>query len=342
MKIFHKLYPLFLAVIAFNIIRLVTDIPLHDSFWKGGFYHHSIELAVSIFAYYWFDFRARWLIKRKWFVRESRFDTVKEYAIVISYLLIFINLYLYLFQKTRLVYLGHPVTDFIIANVVNVPILTLYYVAIKMEKIATEYSEQLLQLEQMKVEKLETELKYLRAQYHPHFLFNALNTIYFRIDEQNVDAKNTVELLSGLLRYQLYNIEEKVYIFEEINFIKSYIQFQQLRTTKRLVINALFDDALNEQKIYPLIYQPFLESAFKYVGGDYRINLEMKFLDEQIIFYLGNSLPGQLQQTKKSNSGIGIENSRRRLALLYPDRHSLNIEQNEKSFSIELNITLTS
>ena len=167
-------------------------------------------------------------------------------------------------------------------------------------------------------------------------MFNALNTVYFRIDEKNTDAKNTVELLSELLRYQLYNMEEKVEISKEINFIKNYIQFQQLRMTKRLVMNTHFDADLEKQKIYPLIYQPFLENAFKYVGGEYQINLEMKLLDKQIIFLLENSLPEQSSQTEKPASGIGIENIKRRLALLYPDRHRLNIRQKEKSFIVEL------
>jgi LytS/YehU family sensor histidine kinase len=203
-------------------------------------------------------------------------------------------------------------------------------------QITEELTRQTLQLEKTRSNQLETELKYLRAQYHPHFLFNALNTVYFQIDEQNTNARNTVELLSELLRYQLYNIEEKVNISEEINFIKSYIQFQQLRMTKRLAMITHFDDALNEQKIYPLIYQPFLENAFKYVGGEYWINLQLILYGGKIIFCLENSLPEQMQQTK---TGIGIENIKRRLSLLYPDRHQLNIKQDERSFIVELIIT---
>jgi len=131
-------------------------------------------------------------------------------------------------------------------------------------------------------------------------------------------------------------MEKEVDIAEEINFIKRYIHFQQLRMTKRLVMTASFDEALDKQKVYPLIYQPFLENAFKYVGGEYRINMEMKLFDSQIVFHLENSLPEEMQQTKKQNSGIGIENIKRRLALLYPDRHNLNINRDEKSFVVKL------
>ena len=230
-----------------------------------------------------------------------------------------------------------PVWTNIIRNYgLLVPVLFIYYIIMRNRQITEELNRQSLQLEKVRSNQLETELKYLRAQYHPHFLFNALNTVYFQIDEQNTNARNTVELLSELLRYQLYNMEKEVEISEEINFIKSYIRFQQLRMTKRLAMTAYFDEALDKQKIYPLIYQPFLENAFKYVGGKYWINMQLILYEGKIIFALENSLPEDVQQTKKNNSGIGIENIKRRLALLYPERHDLSIKQDEKSFIVEL------
>ena len=131
-------------------------------------------------------------------------------------------------------------------------------------------------------------------------------------------------------------MEKKVEISEEINFIKSYIQFQQLRMTKRLAMTAYFDEALNKQQIYPLIYQSFLENAFKYVGGEYRINIQMLLNEGQLVFFIENSLPEKIKYTENANTGIGIENIKRRLALLYPDRHSLKIRQDEKSYIVEL------
>jgi len=106
-----------------------------------------------------------------------------------------------------------------------------------------------------------------------------------------------------------------------------------------LVMNTYFDTALDKQKVYPLIYQPFLENAFKYVGGEYWIRMQIILYEGQIIFSLENSLPEQIPQPEKSASGIGIENTKRRLALLYPDRHQLNIRREEKSFIVELIIT---
>lgn len=338
MKIFQKLYPFFLAVICFNIIRLLADFTNHDIFWSDSFLKNWIAFVFLTLYYYLFDFSIRCFITKRWNEKRSRFDTARDYAIVVLSQPIVLTLLLFLGEKTGVLFFGNPAMGCIVVNIVSVPILTLYFTALSREKIESEYNNLTLQLEKTKSNQLETELKYLRAQYHPHFLFNALNTVYFQIDEHNTNAKNTIELLSELLRYQLYTVEEKVDISEEIRFTKSYIRFQQLRMTERLRINAKFDNALGSINIYPLIYQPFLENAFKYVGGEYWINLEIKLLDKQIVFQIENSLP-QLGGARIEQGGIGIENIRRRMALLYPNRHSLNIEQKEKSFFVELIIT---
>jgi len=339
MKIFRKLYPFFLAVICFNIIILLADFTNHDIFWSDSFLQNWIAFVFLTLYYYLFDFSIQWFIKKRRYEKRSHFDTARDYAIVVLSQPIVLTLLLFLGGKTGVLFFGNPAMGCIVVNIVSVPILTLYFTALSWEKIESEYNNLTLQLEKTKSNQLETELKYLRAQYHPHFLFNALNTVYFQIDDQNTNAKNTVELLSELLRYQLYNMEKVVDISEEINFIKRYIHFQQLRMTKRLAMTAYFDEALDKQKVYPLIYQPFLENAFKYVGGEYWITIQLTFYEETITFCIENSLPEEMQQTKKSSSGIGIENIKRRLALLYPDRHSLNIRQDEKSFVVELIIT---
>ena len=150
--------------------------------------------------------------------------------------------------------------------------------------LAKRYSEKIVQLEKLRVDQLETQLKLLKMQYHPHFLFNALNTIYFLIDEENEEAIEAVELLSDLLRYQLYDINTKVTIEEEIDYLRTYIQFQRLRMTKRLQFEESFDPELTGQKIHPLLFQPLLENAFKYIGGAYRIQVSMRKEDSKVCF----------------------------------------------------------
>jgi len=339
MNIFRKLYPFFLAVVSFNIIRLVTDIPKNEPFWTGSMQQHLIALVVTILAYYFFYFLIQLSIKKRWFARKNRFDIIKEYTIVILYLLATINLELYLGEKTGVLYLGNRIADYIIANVVNIPILTFYYTFIYREKVEADYREQALLLGKIKVEKLETELMMLRSQYHPHFLFNALNTVYFQIDSENKVAKQSIELLSNLLRYQLYDINQEVTLEQEINYMKTYIEFQKQRMPDCLKLQLDFDVQTKELKIHPLLFQTLLENAFKYTGGMYRIDIEMKQNENNLFLRIINSIPdSEIINSKKG--GIGLTNLKRRLDLLYPDKHKLEIDQRENLFKVILSLEL--
>ena len=209
------------------------------------------------------------------------------------------------------------------------------------QAVEKEYAEQRLQLEKIKNDQLQTELKFLKAQYHPHFLFNVLNTVYFQIDEQNKAPRHTLEILSDLLRYQLYNAGDKVAIQVEIDYLKRYISLCQLRCSERLQLHTSFDEVLKEQEISPLLFIPLVENAFKYVGGDYHIDLTMSWKEGKLIFDMMNSKPLD-RVHKPTRQGIGLENLRRRLALLYPDKHILEIKDEPDRFIVKLIIELDS
>ena len=340
MKIFRKLYPFFLAVISYNIVRLVTDIPNNDTFWVGGIRQHLLSLFSLTLIYYLYDFLIRLSIKKRWFIRKSRFDEVKEYVVIILQQLIIGNLFLYLGGKTGVFYFGNPVRDYIIANVVCIPILTFYYTAINREKIESEYREQALMLGKIKVEKLENELLLLRSQYHPHFLFNALNTVYFQIESKNQTAKQSIERLSDLLRYQLYDIEKEVTLEQEINYMQTYIEFQKQRMPDCLKLQLDLDVKKKEQKIQPLLFQPLLENAFKYTGGEYWIGIEMKQNNTELVFKIINSTPEE-EKIHSKKGGIGLTNLKKRLDLLYPDKYVLQTEQSKNLFQVLLTLNFT-
>jgi sensor histidine kinase YesM len=318
----------------------VTDIPNHDHFWPHSVRQHLIALAVLILLSYWFDYQIRRSVNQKWFVQKSYFDMVKEYGIVILRQLLGINLILYLGEKTGVLYLGNHITDYIIANVVCIPIFTLYYTAVNREKIEEEYKEQALLLGKIRTTDLENELKALRAQYHPHFLFNALNTVYFQIDSENKAAKQTVEMLSDLLRYQLYDINQEVTIGQEINYLNTYIEFQKHRMPDYLKLQWDWNIQTQERKIQPLLFQPLLENAFKYTGGSYQMDIEMKQIENQLAFKVTNSVP-ENEIIHSEKGGIGLSNLKRRLDLLYPDKYVLKTEQKENLFCVILSLELT-
>ncbi|MDR2914944.1 MAG: histidine kinase [Tannerella sp.] len=331
-------YPFFLGVVIFNFLRLATDLLKEESFWAGSLLQHIISQIILIIACYIYDIQWRHIIKKKINTHEQYSSPLKEYAIILLSTLIPLNLLAFTGESIGIFYMGNGIIDYVVLNIVSLPLLLLYNVMLQNEMISKNYSEQCLQLELIKNKQLETELNYLKAQYHPHFLFNALNTVYFQINEENKPARKTVELLSELLRYQLYDVSKIVSIAQEIDFINTYIQFQQLRMTERLRLNIHIDTSLGKEKIHPLLFQPLLENAFKYVGGDYYINIDIRMDEKKIYFFIENALPDTQTPDKKEDNGIGTENLKRRLALLYPDKHHLEIEQNKSSFVAKLMI----
>ena len=340
MKFLYRwLYPFFLGLIIFNTLRAVTDLTKDGAFWVGSLKLHIIGQIAVIIMCYTFDIRSRKrLQKRKHFAGKKQ-SSPKEYGIIFLSSFINLNIILMIGQYIGIFHMGDGIIDYMLVNVVFIPLLLIYYAMISTDIMNKNYNEQVLLLEKVKNQQLETELNFLKAQYHPHFLFNALNTVYFQIDEDNKQAKYTIELLSELLRYQLYNIQQKVTISQEVEYLKAYIKLQQLRMSERLVLKSNFDSELNEQKIHPLLFQPLLENAFKYVGGEYWMNIALVLENNRIRFVVENSVSTEILANPKTK-GIGLENLKRKLELLYTDKQELKIEHKENSFISELIIEL--
>jgi LytS/YehU family sensor histidine kinase len=111
---------------------------------------------------------------------------------------------------------------------------------------------------------------------------------------------------------------------------------QKLRSSDKLKLQVDFDNSLNGQQVYPLLFLPLVENAFKYVGGDYEIDIRASNSDSEIKFQVQNSIPAQAMPVK--SGGIGLENLRRRLELLYPNKHDLSIKKDNKMFSVTLKL----
>ena len=329
---FHWFYPFIVGIIAFNVLRVITDLTKHDTFWHGDKRSHILSLVSSILFCYIMD-----LIWRSRLRKSDKFkSTLKEYLYVFIELTIFSTVFLFLGNLAGALFTGNLLNRFLMF-ISYIPLLMLYYTLIRNDIANKNYQEKIVQLEKIKVDQAETELKLLKAQYHPHFLFNALNTVYFQIDEKNKEARQSIEQLSDLLRYRLYDMEKEVTMEQEISYLKSYIAFQQLRMNERFVLDIYFDPELKTQKIHPLLFQPLIENAFKYVKGDYKIKLELRLTDSQILFKIENTILENWIFDRK-NKGIGIENLKRRLSLLYPNKYSLDTDRTESLFIAKLTI----
>jgi len=189
-------------------------------------------------------------------------------------------------------------------------------------------------------ENVQNQLSFLRNQVSPHFFMNTLNNIHSLIDVNSEEAKEAIIKLSKLMRYLLYDSEvEKVPVAKELEFISSYIKLMKLRFSEKVQIHLSIPEKIPAKLIPPLLFTSFVENAFKH-GISYQnisyIEISFVFEAEQLIFEIKNSIP----ENKKDDSGfgIGIENSRKRLDIVFGDQYWLDIINDPKEYKITLKI----
>lgn len=196
----------------------------------------------------------------------------------------------------------------------------------------------------LRSEKLESELKFLKSQVNPHFLFNALNNIYTLSVLKSDAAPENLLKLSGMLRYVLYDCKEAtVPLGKEIEYLRHFIALNMLKDSRGLNVRADLDDSRPAIRIAPMLFIPFVENAFKHSKvedlNNGWIDIQLKTTETFVTLEVRNSLP-QTGFTKNESGGIGLENVRRQLELLYPNRHELKIEKGENQFWVVLKLVI--
>lgn len=193
-------------------------------------------------------------------------------------------------------------------------------------------------------EKLSTELNFLRSQINPHFLFNCINNLYFQIDRKNEVARNTLFGFSEILRYQLYDCEKPtVPIEKEVDYLTNYINLQLLRKDKLLNCSFEVEPTVKNFEIAPLLIIPFIENAFKHVSNKTdKENLLSVSLNKNETHFFLNIINDKdhFSERKKGPKGIGIQNVKRRLELLYPKKYELTIRNEPIKYEVILKINL--
>jgi two-component system, LytTR family, sensor kinase len=191
-----------------------------------------------------------------------------------------------------------------------------------------------------KNEMLQTELKLLKFQINPHFLFNTLNNIYTLSVIDSNKTQQSIAYLSTMLRYVLYDCEEEfVQIHQEMAYIENYLALFCLKSTNSYSIS--FEKKIESQntKIAPMLLIPFVENALKHSHIEKRgaSFIKIQILEERgsILFEVENSKP-RTEIQKDSVGGIGLENVKKRLAILYPEQHTLSIKENAETFKVTL------
>lgn len=213
-------------------------------------------------------------------------------------------------------------------------------------KIITDWIRHQRERTVLENQNMQSELRFLKSQINPHFLFNTLNNLYALTLKKSDKAPEIIIKLSEMMRYMLYECNEKqVFLENEVNYIRNYLDLEKLRQDKNVEITFDVYGHVGKQMIAPLMFIPFIENSFKHglnnhiAKGYVHIYLDVE--TDSVTLQVENSKPDSLPQNYHLRSGgIGLVNVKRRLNLLYPDQYQLDIDDQPNKYSIFLKLTL--
>ncbi|MEO9966517.1 MAG: histidine kinase [Reichenbachiella sp.] len=199
------------------------------------------------------------------------------------------------------------------------------------------------EIDRLKAERLAMELAFLKSQVDPHFLFNTLNSLYaLALEEKSEKTADGIVKLSTLMRYNLHDSQATLIpMSKEVNYIEKYLDLQRLRATKQTTINFEVEGSTDGIEIAPVLLIPFIENAFKYSHSPIEpnfVDIAMKFDKSSLLLIVKNSI--SQVASPDDNTGIGLENVKNRLELLYAERYHLEISHHPDTFSVKLEINL--
>ncbi|SOE22613.1 Histidine kinase [Spirosomataceae bacterium TFI 002] len=214
---------------------------------------------------------------------------------------------------------------------------------ISMLRFAKDWFELEAKRKEIENEKLISELRFLKEQINPHFLFNTLNNLYYLAHTQSPNTKEVISKLSQMMRYMIYEANsEKVAVSKEIEYIRNYIDLEKLRLEDNVPIVLTVEGNYEQLKITPLIFITYLENAFKHgvsqTNNDAWVNVSIKFEGNKCIYHVSNSVVDGEMETV--NTGIGLSNTKRRLNLSYNGKHKLTTERKNNQFEVKLEVDL--
>jgi len=286
------------------------------------------KMLISYFLYLWF------------FPKKNK---VKYIPVVIVAFILNIVLYDYcdqFFHEDRSEFWKNFVSSLLTYISFGLVFFTIY-------SIKNLYKKQ-IRIDELSLEKNEAELKALKAQINPHFLFNTLNTIYANALKKDDKTPDLILKLSDNFRYLLHEGQkEKVTLKEELQHLQGYINLQQERLSTKVKVDFSTKIDTGKQDIAPLLLIGFVENAFKYTsilkGENHLIRINAQIYDHQLIFQCQNPFNENVVNELDVNwkkSGVGIKNTQKRLQLIYPEKHQLIIQKENEKFIVTLKIRL--
>lgn len=255
---------------------------------------------------------------------------------------------LHLYSK-QLIYGGSDIaranfmykTRFIVQHTLSVIFIVVF---IGMLRFAEDWFQLEARKKEIENEKLTAELRFLKAQINPHFLFNTLNNLYYLAFTQSPKTTEVIDKLSQMMRYMIYDSNHpKVPLSKEIEYMENYIILEKLRLDDKVPITFTVNGSPQHVMIEPFLFITFLENAFKHGvstnAEDSWVAVEIALTEKKCIYSVANSRLPQ-KEINDEKSGIGLQNLRRRLELSYPERHELSIRDEPDAYSVRLTLQL--
>ncbi|WP_040253854.1 sensor histidine kinase [Psychroserpens mesophilus] len=275
-----------------------------------------------------------------------RFALYTSYTLIISLYLLFVSIFFSLIYISNFEYADmNPLTKNVLFITTAVYLVVIVVSAFKLLKLNLKQSKNNAELEakileaQLKLK--EQELHYLKMQIHPHFLFNTLNTMYGFALKKADDTPDMILKLSNLLDYLLYQTEKpSVLLSEEIAHIQDYIDLEKMRFNDTLDVSFHIDIPSESVTIAPMLLLPFIENSFKHgslIDRQLKIDIQLSAHSHMIDFRIENSNSENTEQ----QHGIGLDNIKKRLELLYPNQYHLEIMNQNDKFSVQLQLHIS-
>lgn len=232
-------------------------------------------------------------------------------------------------------FLGILLADFLVAGTSTIV------------KVLSDWMRHQRDKKELETQTVQSEIRFLKSQINPHFLFNTLNSLYALTLKKSDKAPEIVIKLSEMMRYMLYECNERrVPLSKEVNYLQNYIDLERLRQGQHVDIQFNVIGEVAEQKIAPLLFIPFLENSFKH-GLNAQLNegyvhIDLKIEKESIEMHLRNNKPGTKRHVIPGprSGGIGLVNVRRRLDLMYPKQYTLKIDDAPNEYRVNLKLNL--
>ena len=331
--VYHSIFWLIVLCLLIFLERYNTD-------WSWGFTVTNEIINVIFYALIVY-FNLYYLIPN--YLTKKRFLTYGILLILCAILFTPLRIIVFYFKfnempiqqgELRNAQFGYFIVSFVIAG------------ASTIIKIIGDWGKQLREKQELQTQTMQSELRFLKSQINPHFLFNTLNNLYALTLKKDDKAPEIVIKLSEMMRYMLYECNERrVPLSKEVNYIRNYLDLEKLRQGKNVDIRFEVEGQLKEQQVAPLMFIPFLENSFKHGLNNHLtkgfVNIKMNIDNNKVDFFIENSKPDAPPiQSHRRSGGIGLVNVKRRLDLLYPNQYTLKIDDTPKSYAVTLQIDL--